>query len=154
LTASWVETSCAWACSRRSTRRTSRRSRPASTGWWRGFWREKQPRTCAAGVARMSAAAGDGRLKVLVAEPIGGAGVAWVGDHFDVEEGIDWGEGELARGTGPYHGILIRSATKITADLIARAGELRVIGRAGVGVDNVDVDAATKRGIVVANAPQ
>ncbi len=53
-----------------------------------------------------------------------------------------------------YDGILIRSATKLTAELIERAANLRVIGRAGVGVDNVDVEAATKRGIVVANAPQ
>src|SRR5207244_3551884 len=53
-----------------------------------------------------------------------------------------------------YHGILIRSATAMNAELIGRAGRLRVIGRAGVGVDNVDVEAATRRGIVVANAPQ
>ncbi len=50
--------------------------------------------------------------------------------------------------------ILIRSATKLDADLIGRAARLRAVGRAGVGVDNVDVPAATKRGIVVANAPQ
>src|SRR5204862_4042909 len=53
-----------------------------------------------------------------------------------------------------YDGILIRSATKVTADVIDRATRLKAIGRAGVGVDNVDVPAATKRGIVVANAPQ
>ncbi|HWX88524.1 MAG TPA: phosphoglycerate dehydrogenase, partial [Solirubrobacteraceae bacterium] len=73
---------------------------------------------------------------------------------FDVDLGIDWSEEELAERIGAYHGILIRSATKMTADLIARASNLRVIGRAGVGVDNVDVEAATQRGIVVANAPQ
>ena len=50
--------------------------------------------------------------------------------------------------------MLIRSATKLDADLIGKAERLRAVGRAGVGVDNVDVDAATKRGIVVANAPQ
>src|SRR3984893_1719586 len=55
---------------------------------------------------------------------------------------------------GDYDGILIRSATKLDADLIARGSRLRAIGRAGVGVDNVDLAAATKRGIVVANAPQ
>src|SRR5205807_909449 len=55
---------------------------------------------------------------------------------------------------GNYEGIVIRSATKLTADLIERAGRLKVIGRAGVGVDNVDVAAATRRGIVVANAPE
>ncbi len=55
---------------------------------------------------------------------------------------------------GEYDGILIRSATKLTAELIERADRLKVIGRAGVGVDNVDVQAATRRGIVVANAPE
>src|SRR5207237_1922423 len=61
---------------------------------------------------------------------------------------------ELAERIGGYEGILIRSATKMTAELIDKADRLQVIGRAGVGVDNVDVPAATKRGIVVANAPQ
>ena len=106
----------------------------------------------------MSAHGADGakdeRLKVLVKEKIGDSGVALLREHFDVEVGTDWSEQELAERIGAYHGILIRSATKMTAELIARGGELRVIGRAGVGVDNVDVDAATKRGIVVANAPQ
>ena len=58
------------------------------------------------------------------------------------------------RSIGDYDAIVIRSATKLTADLIERAERLKVIGRAGVGVDNVDVDAATRRGIVVANAPE
>src|SRR5579884_2644956 len=49
--------------------------------------------------------------------------------------------------------ILIRTATRVTAELLDRAGRLRVIGRAGVGVDNVDIDAATRRGIVVMNTP-
>jgi D-3-phosphoglycerate dehydrogenase len=106
----------------------------------------------------MSAAAtdvaNDERLKVLVKEKIGDSGVALLREHFDVDVGADWSEEELAERIGAYHGILIRSATKMTAELIARGGELRVIGRAGVGVDNVDVEAATKRGIIVANAPQ
>ncbi len=55
---------------------------------------------------------------------------------------------------GRYDAIVIRSATKLTAELLGRAGRLKVIGRAGVGVDNVDVAAATRRGIVVANAPE
>ena len=91
---------------------------------------------------------------MLVKEKIGDSGVALLREHFDVEVGIDWSEEELADRIGAYDGILIRSATKMTAELIARAGRLHVIGRAGVGVDNVDVDAATKRGIVVANAPE
>ncbi len=60
----------------------------------------------------------------------------------------------LAARIGDFDGVLIRSATKMTADLIERGERLKVIGRAGVGVDNVDVPAATRRGIVVANAPQ
>ena len=94
------------------------------------------------------------RLRVLVREDVGDSGVALLREHFDVETGFDWTVDELGDRLGPFHGILIRSATKLTAELIGRGESLRVIGRAGVGVDNVDVDAATKRGIVVANAPQ
>jgi D-3-phosphoglycerate dehydrogenase len=104
--------------------------------------------------ATVTDTAADGRLRVLVKEKIGDSGVALLREHFDVDVGADWSDEELAERIGAYHGILIRSATKMTAELIARGGELRVIGRAGVGVDNVDVEAATKRGIVVANAPQ
>jgi D-3-phosphoglycerate dehydrogenase len=102
-------------------------------------------------------AAGNGtdtRLKVLVKEKIGDSGVELLREHFDVDVGVDWSEEQLAERIGDYHGIVIRSATKMTAELIARGEKLRAIGRAGVGVDNVDVEAATKRGIVVANAPQ
>jgi D-3-phosphoglycerate dehydrogenase / 2-oxoglutarate reductase len=97
---------------------------------------------------------GDERLKVLVKEKVGDSGVRLLEEHFDVDLGIDWTDEQLAERIGAYHGILIRSATKMTAELIDRATNLRVIGRAGVGVDNVDVEAATNRGIVVANAPQ
>ena len=75
-------------------------------------------------------------------------------DHFDVDLGLDWSEEQLRERIGVYEGIVIRSATKMTAELIELAGGLRVIARAGVGVDNVDVEAATRRGIIVANAPQ
>ncbi len=63
-------------------------------------------------------------------------------------------DSDLASIIGNYDAIVIRSATKLTADLIAKGTNLKVIGRAGVGVDNVDVDAATRQGIVVANAPE
>src|ERR1700683_3520553 len=94
------------------------------------------------------------RLKVLVKEKIGDSGVDLLKQHFDVDLGFDWTDEELVERIGAYEGILIRSATKLTAELIDRAANLRAIGRAGVGVDNVDVEAATKRGIIVANAPQ
>jgi D-3-phosphoglycerate dehydrogenase / 2-oxoglutarate reductase len=98
-------------------------------------------------------AAGE-RPRVLVKEKIGDSGVALLREHFDVDLGIDWPQEELAERIGEYDGILIRSATKLTAEVIDRAKRLSVIGRAGVGVDNVDVEAATQRGIVVANAPE
>jgi D-3-phosphoglycerate dehydrogenase len=72
-------------------------------------------------------------------------------ERFDVD--VD-GESELAERIADYDGIIIRSATQLTAELIDRGERLKVIGRAGVGVDNVDVEAATRRGIVVANAPE
>jgi D-3-phosphoglycerate dehydrogenase len=104
----------------------------------------------------MSATTSDSgtRARVLVKEKIGDSGIALLREHFDVDLGIDWSDEQLAERIGVYDGIVIRSATKLTAELIERATNLRAIGRAGVGVDNVDVQAATKRGIVVANAPE
>jgi D-3-phosphoglycerate dehydrogenase / 2-oxoglutarate reductase len=90
-------------------------------------------------------------LKVLIREEIAAAGVELLRAKFDVDVKVD---GDLAAIIERYDAIVIRSATKLTAELIARATNLKVIGRAGVGVDNVDVEAATRRGIVVANAPE
>ena len=90
-------------------------------------------------------------MRVLVREPIAEAGIELLRERFDVD--VD-SNGDLAGRIGDYDAIVIRSATKLTADLIERADRLKVIGRAGVGVDNVDVEAATRRGIVVANAPE
>src|SRR2546430_10017680 len=89
---------------------------------------------------------------VLVREEIADAGIRLLRERgFDVD--VD-GSSDLAETIGQYDAIVVRSATKLTADLIERAGRLKVIGRAGVGIDNVDVEAATRRGIVVANAPE
>jgi len=89
--------------------------------------------------------------RVLVREPIAEAGLALLRERFDVDVDSD---SDLAATIGDYEAIVIRSATKLDANLIERAQRLKVIGRAGVGVDNVDVEAATRRGIVVANAPE
>jgi D-3-phosphoglycerate dehydrogenase / 2-oxoglutarate reductase len=91
------------------------------------------------------------RPRVLVREPIAEAGVELLRERFDVD--VD-PNGDLAETIGDYEAIVVRSATKLNRELIERADRLKVIGRAGVGVDNVDVDAATRRGIVVANAPE
>ena len=92
--------------------------------------------------------------RVLIKEKIADAGVALLQGNYEVDLGFDWSGDELADRIADYDAMLVRSATKVTADLIGRAGRLKVIGRAGIGVDNIDVAAATKRGIIVANAPE
>jgi D-3-phosphoglycerate dehydrogenase / 2-oxoglutarate reductase len=91
------------------------------------------------------------RARVLVREPIADSGLAFLKTRFDV---VEDSESDLSEIIGSFDAIVIRSATTLDAALIERAERLRVIGRAGVGVDNVDVDAATRRGIVVANAAE
>jgi D-3-phosphoglycerate dehydrogenase len=94
-------------------------------------------------------------VKVLVKEKIGESGLELLRDAgLEVELGTGWDDAELARRVGEFDAILIRSGTKLTAELLDRAERLKAVGRAGVGVDNVDVEAATKRGVIVANAPQ
>ena len=93
-------------------------------------------------------------MKVLVKEKIADTGVDLLRANFDVDLGLEMSAEELAEAIGAYDAILIRSATKLTAELIERADNLKVIGRAGTGVDNVDIPAATRRGIIVANAPE
>ena len=90
-------------------------------------------------------------MKVLVRERIGEAGLELLKGKFDVD--VDPAS-DLTEKIADYDAIIIRSGTHLTEELIDRAARLKVIGRAGVGVDNVDVAAASRRGIIVANAPQ
>ena len=91
-------------------------------------------------------------MKVLVRETIAEAGVELLrAQGFDVDVDTDSPLLDIVAG---YDALIVRSATKVTAEVIDRATNLKVVGRAGVGVDNVDVEAATRRGIVVANAPE
>ncbi len=89
--------------------------------------------------------------RVLVREAIAAPGLELLRARFDVDED---GESDLAERIADYDAIVIRSATQLDAALLERAERLKVIGRAGVGIDNVDVEAATQRGIVVVNAPE
>mgnify|MGYP001479639964 CR=1 FL=1 len=93
-------------------------------------------------------------VKVIVSDKLSKEGVKILeeaGFQVDCKFGIS--SDELKSVIGEYQGIVIRSATKLTADIIKEADNLKVIGRAGVGVDNVDIQAATKKGIIVMNAP-
>jgi D-3-phosphoglycerate dehydrogenase / 2-oxoglutarate reductase len=93
-------------------------------------------------------------VKVLVKERIADSGIELLRRNFEVDLGYEMSDGDLAEAIGGYDAILVRSQTKLTEELIGRADRLKVIGRAGTGVDNVDVEAATRRGILVANAPE
>jgi len=92
--------------------------------------------------------------RVLVAEKISSEGVEKLKEHFEVDAFDSMERGDLLEKIGRYDGLVIRSGTKVDAEAIDRAANLKVIGRAGIGVDNIDVDAATKKGILVANVPE
>ena len=92
--------------------------------------------------------------RVLVADPIDDAGVerlAAAGHQVDVKTGLD--PAQLEAVIGDYDALIVRSETKVTAAVVEQAGHLQVVGRAGVGVDNIDLDAATAHGVAVVNAP-
>jgi D-3-phosphoglycerate dehydrogenase len=94
-------------------------------------------------------------MKVLVADKISTKGVAWLKKQpgLEVIEAYGSSPAKLLELVKDVHAIAVRSESKITADVIAAAPLLKVVGRAGVGVDNVDVDAATERGVIVMNTP-
>ncbi|HEY40956.1 MAG TPA: phosphoglycerate dehydrogenase [Dehalococcoidia bacterium] len=92
-------------------------------------------------------------MKVLVADPIAEEGVEILRPVAEVDVRTGLKPEELAAIIGDYEGLLVRSQTQVTAGVIAAGTKLQVIGRAGTGIDNIDVDEATRRGIVVVNAP-
>ena len=91
--------------------------------------------------------------RVLITDPIAADGVEILQRHLDVDQRIGLNGQELLDAVGEYDALVVRSETKVTAEVIRAGRRLQIVGRAGVGVDNIDVDAATERGIVVVNAP-
>ncbi|MDD4013286.1 MAG: phosphoglycerate dehydrogenase [Candidatus Omnitrophica bacterium] len=94
-------------------------------------------------------------VKILVSDPLAKEGVEILRSqkNFVIDEVSKLPEADLVARIKDYDALIVRSETKVTARIIAAADKLKVIGRAGVGLDNVDVDAASKKGIVVMNAP-
>lgn len=92
--------------------------------------------------------------KILVSDDVSEKGVELLRRHFDVDVKTNMTPEQLVGCIGAYDGLVTRSQTKVTKEIIAAAAKLKVIGRAGVGVDNIDIPAATARGIVVLNAPE
>ena len=92
--------------------------------------------------------------RVLVSDPLAEEGLAILRPVVDVDVRTDLKEDELCKILGDYDALLVRSGTDVNAKVIAAGKKLKFIGRAGVGVDNIDMDAATRQGIIVANAPE
>jgi D-3-phosphoglycerate dehydrogenase len=91
---------------------------------------------------------------VLVTEKLSDAGLDLLRRDFQVDVRPELASGDLAAEIAPYDALIVRSQTKVDADVIAAGESLKVVARAGIGLDNVDVEAATRRGVMVVNAPQ
>ena len=94
-------------------------------------------------------------FSVLVTDNISGSGLQPLREdsQFELVEINDSSSTDFRNALTSADGLIVRSATKVDSDMLAEAQSLKVIGRAGVGVDNIDLDAATERGIAVLNAP-
>ncbi|KAM6533110.1 hypothetical protein FALCPG4_006130 [Fusarium falciforme] len=93
------------------------------------------------------------RPRILVPEKVSPDGLALLTPHFDVDNRKGLSPAELVSLIPNYHGLIVRSETQVTADVLQAGRKLRVVARAGVGVDNIDVPAATTQGIIVVNSP-
>ncbi|MGP4038990.1 phosphoglycerate dehydrogenase [Gracilibacillus sp. D59] len=94
-------------------------------------------------------------FKVLISDPLSEDGIQPLREADNIQVDIETGLSPdvLAEKIGEYDALLVRSQTKVTRDIISQASNLKIIGRAGVGVDNIDLSAATEYGIIVVNAP-
>ena len=101
----------------------------------------------------MPVPANTSKPKILIPEKVSPDGLALLKDQFEVDERKGLSPEELKSIIGDYEALIVRSETQVTAELLGAAKKLKVVARAGVGVDNVDVVAATKHGIIVVNSP-
>lgn len=92
-------------------------------------------------------------MKILVSDSLSKEGLNYLQEHGDVDFKPDISPEQLAGQIGSYDALVVRSRTRVTAEVIEAGTKLKVIGRAGVGVDNIDVERATAKGIIVVNAP-
>lgn len=95
----------------------------------------------------------DSRLRILVSDALEDVGIQLLETKFEVDVKPEVTPADLLQIICDYHGLIVRSRTKVTADVISAAKNLKVIGRAGAGLDNIDVTAARKAAIEVLNCP-
>src|ERR671935_889456 len=93
-------------------------------------------------------------MRILVTEPLSERGIELLARDFQVDVREDLATARLADAIGLYDALIVRSQTRVTAEVLEAAENLKVVARAGIGLDNVDVEAATRRGVMVVNAPQ
>ncbi|MCL0069227.1 phosphoglycerate dehydrogenase [Dehalococcoidia bacterium] len=93
-------------------------------------------------------------MKILITEPLAEEGINILSAHAEVDIRLGLKPEELLNIIGDYEALVVRSETRVTAEVIEAGERLQAIGRAGVGVDNIDLDVATSRGVVVVNAPE
>src|SRR5512133_1083593 len=91
--------------------------------------------------------------KVLISDKLAQEGIDILKKVADVDVKTGLPEDELCKIIGEYDALVIRSGTQVTAKILEAASKLKIIGRAGVGVDNVDVPVATEKGVIVVNSP-
>jgi D-3-phosphoglycerate dehydrogenase len=93
-------------------------------------------------------------MKILLPERIAASGIELLRNDFEVDEKYNLSPEALLECIGEYDALIVRSATKVTAEVIEKGTKLKVIGRAGTGTDNIDVNTATRKGIIVVNTPE
>jgi D-3-phosphoglycerate dehydrogenase len=94
-------------------------------------------------------------MKILITEKIAADSVQYLKDRgFEVDEKLGLSQTEIEDIVEPYDGLIVRSVTKVNKDLVSRAKNLKVVGRAGNGTDNIDVNACTEKGIIAVNTPE
>lgn len=93
-------------------------------------------------------------MKILVSEKLSANGMDFLKEHFTVDEKLGLSHDGILDCISEYDALIVRSATKVNNELIEKGKNLRVIGRAGTGVDNIDVESASKKGIIVVNTPE
>lgn len=93
------------------------------------------------------------RPKILIPEKVSPDGLALLSPHFEIYQPKNLSAADLLAQIPDYQALIIRSETKVNAEVIAAAKNLKVVARAGVGVDNVDINAATQHGVIVVNSP-
>ncbi|MBN1775695.1 MAG: phosphoglycerate dehydrogenase, partial [Clostridiales bacterium] len=94
-------------------------------------------------------------MKILITEKIAADSVQYLKDRgFEVDEILGLSQAEIEDVVEPYDGLIVRSVTKVNKGLVSRAKNLKVVGRAGNGTDNIDVNACTEKGIIAVNTPE